>query len=101
MRNQLFRAVLNACGGGGLADVDLAALELDLAVDQGEDRVVLADADVEAGNELRAALAEDDGAGGDGLAAVSFYAEVLGVGVAAVAGGAGALFMCHGFTFVV
>ena len=33
------------------ADVDLAALELDLAVLEGEDRVILAQADVEAGLE--------------------------------------------------
>ena len=44
--------------------------ELDLAVDQREQRVVLAHADVHARMDLRAALADDDAAGADGLAAV-------------------------------
>src|SRR5690606_22698691 len=43
--------------------------ELHAAVDQREQRVVLADADVHAGVELRAALAHDDRAGADGFAA--------------------------------
>jgi len=49
-------------------------------------RVVAAPPDVEAGVELRPALANDDRARGDDFAAVTLHAEALGVGVAAVAG---------------
>ena len=68
------------------ADMHFAALEFDAAVGEGEEGVVTADADVEAGLELGAALADDDGAGGDDLPAVGFDAAVLRVAVAAVAG---------------
>src|SRR5688572_5936272 len=80
---------------GEFADVDLAALELDGAVLEREDRVVAAEADVEAGLELGAALADDDRAGADRLAAVRLDAAVLGVAVAAVLRRALTLFMCH------
>src|SRR5438128_2205245 len=43
-------------------------LELDAAIDQREQRVVAADADVHAGLERRAALADDDAARADELA---------------------------------
>jgi hypothetical protein len=42
-----------------------------------------------------AALADDDLACGNDLAAEALYAEVLGVGVTTVASGARAFFMCH------
>src|SRR5690348_10323720 len=83
-------------------DADGAALlralgrELDLAVDQREQGVVAAEADAHARVELRAALANDDVARVDGLAAVQLHAQELRVGVAAVARGTYALFMCHG-----
>ena len=64
----------------------------------GVDRVVAADADAVAGLELGAALANDDLAAGHGLAGEHLHAEALGVGVAAVAGGAEALLMCHEFS---
>src|SRR3954463_3387566 len=81
--------------GCQLAHVHLAALEFDLAVDQGEQRVIGPAADIETGVKLRAALADDDRPGGDGLPAVGFDATVLRVGVATVAAGPAALFMCH------
>src|SRR5579862_3377442 len=86
-----------ALGGGffQLAHMHLAALEFDFAVDEGEEGVVSAAADVEAGVELGAALANDDGACGNDLSAVGFYATILRVAVATVAGRAGAFFMCH------
>src|SRR5688572_7129767 len=80
---------------GEFADVDLAALELHGAVLQREDRVVAAEADVEAGLKLRAALADDDRAGRHGLAAVGLHAAVLRVAVAAVLGRALSLLMSH------
>src|SRR5690242_4861643 len=69
---------LDLYGWGRLGpDVDPSALELDAAVLQREQGVIAAEADVEAGDELRAALADDDGAGRDDLAAVGLDAAVL------------------------
>jgi hypothetical protein len=58
--------------------------EADHAGDLGEEGVVLAAADIGAGLELGAALADDDGAAEDGLAGEALDAEALRVGVAAV-----------------
>src|SRR4051794_9432511 len=80
---------------------DLAALalaELDRALDQREQRVVATDADVLAGVELGAALADDDRPGVHLLAAERLDAEALGVGVPAVAGGTATLGLRHGRT---
>src|SRR5690606_15407710 len=87
---------------GGRHDAHGAALlrtldrEFDGTVDQREQGVVATEADARTRVELRAALADDDVAGLDGLAAVHLHAEVLRVGVAAVARGTYALFVCHG-----
>src|SRR6478609_3709795 len=62
---------------------------------EGEQRVVAATADVDAGVEVRAALADDDLAGLDDLATEALDAQALGVRVAAVARGARALLVCH------
>src|SRR5690606_40698836 len=70
--------------------------ELDGTGGQREQGVVLATADVVTGVELRAALADEDLARVDELAAEALDAEALGVGVAAVPGGAGTLLRCHG-----
>src|SRR5665213_3329711 len=59
---------------------------LHLAVGHREERVVLADADVAAGVEAGAALADQDGARVHLLAAVGLEAEALAFGIAAVAG---------------
>ena len=71
-------------------DVDdlavLALAELDRTVDQREQRVVATDADVAAGVDLGAALADDDRAGGDLRAVEDLHAQALGVGVTTVAG---------------
>src|SRR3954466_6129301 len=61
----------------------------------GVQRVVAAHADALAGLEAAAALADDDLAAGDGLAGEHLHPEALGVRVAAVAGGAEALLVCH------
>src|SRR4029079_6967690 len=66
-----------------------------LAVDQREERVVAADADVRASVELGAALANDDRAGRDDLAAEHLDAEHTEPRVAAVARRAAAFFLCH------
>ena len=62
-----------------------APSELHGAVDHGEQRIVLAHADVAAREEARAALPQDDIAGSDDLTAEFLDAEALGVRVAAVA----------------
>ena len=81
--------------GSLLANMHLAALELDHAVPQREDRVIAADADVEAGVILRAALADDDPAGGDELPAIHLHASILRIAVAAILARAAAFLMCH------
>src|SRR6185312_8771571 len=84
-----------------LHDVDETAVlvaadsELDLAVDQREQRMVATQADAIARMELGAALAHDDVAGFDGLATVDLDAEVFRVRIATVAAGTYAFFMCH------
>src|SRR5690606_13706015 len=77
-------ALLRALGG-----------ELHLAVDQREQGVVAAEADAVTGVELRTTLADDDVAGLDGLPTIDLHAQVLRVGVAAVARGTYALLVCH------
>src|SRR5690606_27897590 len=78
-------ALLRAAGG-----------ELHLAVGQREQGVVAAKADVDARMELGATLADDDVAGLDGLATIDLDAQHLRVGIATVARGTYAFFMCHG-----
>src|SRR5688572_26851402 len=74
----------------------LAALEFHGAGGEREQGVVLALADVEAGLERSADLADDDRSGLGGLAAVDLHAAELGVGVAAVLGRTLSFFMGHG-----
>jgi len=86
------------CGrGDGLDDGHLAAglVELDNAILQGEEGPIAADADVFAGVQLGAALADDDVAGDDGLAAELFDAATFAVALATVAGCACTFFMGH------
>ena len=94
--NTLWRLLVRAVGSrfAGALRIDahaLAALlfgkrlELHIAVRRGEQGVVAADADVGAGIHLGTALADQDIAGKDLLAAKALYAEALAVGIAAVA----------------
>ncbi len=62
------------------------AFEFDLAVNLAVDREVVAEANVHAGVELRATLADDDAAWFDDLTARCFDASVLRLRVAAVSG---------------
>src|SRR6185436_4861008 len=62
----------------------------------GEERVVLAPADVEARFDDRAALPNQDGAAGDVLASVGLHAESLGIAVPAVSGATACFLVCHG-----
>src|SRR6476660_4474966 len=80
-------------------DVDDAATtagaELDRTGGQGEQRVLAAPTDVGARVEVGAALPYDDLAGVGELTAEARHTGALGVGVAAVLGGRGALLVCH------
>lgn len=67
--------------------------ELDNAIGEGEQRVILAATDVLARRDVRATLTDDDLAGLDGLATINLGAEALGVGIATVARGAETLLM--------
>jgi hypothetical protein len=61
-------------------------LELDLTLDQSEEGMIGADADISAGVELGAALTDQDVAGNNGFAAELLDAETTTRGVATVAG---------------
>ena len=76
-------------------NVDSSALEADCSVGGCEQRVVLAHADVVAGEELGAALPDEDRSGLGRLAAVQLDASVLRIAVSAVSRRALSLFMCH------
>ena len=67
----------------------------DGAVDEREERVVAAEADVAARVHARADLAHEDGAGVHGLARVALHAAALAVAVATVARAALTLFVRH------
>src|SRR6218665_677036 len=66
-----------------------------MAVDQGEQAVVLAHADIAAGGEARATLPHGDGPGRDPLTAEDLDPQHLRLGVAPVARRAAACFLCH------
>ena len=81
-----------------MAEAAAAAVAPDLAVDLGEERVVLADADVATRIEAGTALPNEDGSAVHALAAERLDAQPLRVGVAAVLGGRRALLVCHEFS---
>src|SRR5690606_7922206 len=71
------------------------AVETDMAVDQGIQRVIVAAADIATGVELGANLADQDAASSDTLATEPLDAAALSVAVATVAAAALAFLMCH------
>src|SRR5271166_922195 len=83
---------------GNMHAVIRPALELHLAVDQREDRVVASEAYMVPRLPLGAALADDDVAGHHRFPAELLDAEAAARRVAAVAGGTACLFVCHGPT---
>src|SRR6185503_8402277 len=90
---------LPASGLDGCRDRDraplAAAMELDDARAEGEERVVAADADARTRTEAGAALADDDHPGLDLLPREDLHAEPLAGRVATVLGGAEPLLVCH------
>ena len=73
---------------GALTAVLALALELDGTVNQSKQGVVAADADVDAGMDVGASLANQDVAGQNKLTVGTLHAQALGLGVTAVLGGA-------------
>ena len=84
-------------GGGFGHDVHAVTVfvKQHFAVREREERPVATDADILAGDELAAALADDDAAGGDERAAKFLHAEPFADAVATVADAALTFFMCH------
>ena len=84
-------------GGRGIdVNAPIAAVKADVAVGKGEEGVVASHADIVAGVELGAALADEDGSGEDELSAVPLHPKTLAVAVATVACRSLTFFMCHG-----
>jgi len=87
-------------GDRGLDRVDVHAasctVKADPAIDQGEDRVITPETDIASGNELGAALADDDVSGNDRLVAEFLHAETLADAVASVLDASLSFFMGHG-----
>ena len=69
--------------------------ELDLTLDEREEGVVLATADVLAGVDVSAVLADENLAGLHGLTVKTLGAQTLAAGVATIAGGTETFFVCH------
>jgi hypothetical protein len=81
-------------------DSSSAAIETDAAVDQRENRVIAAEADILTRQKLRAALTDDNVASHDALTAESFYTEPLADAVAAILNAALSFFMSHDLRFL-
>ena len=81
----------------GRIDVNatITAVETNLPVGKGKEGVVTSHADILSGMKSGAPLADDDGTGGDGLAAKTFYSETLAAAVATVSCRSLTFFMCH------
>ena len=73
----------------------LAALELDVSVDLGEERIIATPTDVEPRMELRSPLTHDNLSRGHELTAEALYTEALGYRIATVLGASSTFFMCH------
>ena len=80
-----------------LVNADLLLVTLRLitndAILKGEERIISTDADVVTGVDLRAALAHEDATRKNLLAILTLHAKALRVGISAVVGGTGTLFM--------
>lgn len=71
-------------------------VEKHAAIDECEERVVLAATDAQARMDLGATLADNDVSSDHGLAAEFFHAEALAAGIATVLDGTLSFFMGHG-----
>src|SRR3954471_24465756 len=93
-RQSLFRFACRHVHADELA-AELAVAERDSAAGKREQGVIPADADIGARIIFGAALAHDDVAADDILAAELLHAKAPARGVAAVAGGTACFLMCH------
>jgi hypothetical protein len=85
-----------SCGSGGQnVNAAIGFVVLDHAFDQSEEGVVAADANILAGAIRGAALADENIAGENFFAAVTFDTETLAYAVASVVCAAFTFFMCH------
>ena len=84
--NQLLLSV-----NGALTAILALALETDGAVNQSEQGVVTADADIDAGMDVSASLANQNVAGQNELTVSALHAQALRLGITAVLGGTAAL----------
>lgn len=75
------------CRGGGRIDMDAAVslIKADPAVGECEEGVISAHTDVLTCLKSCSALTDNDGTGGDGFAAETFYSEALAAAIATVA----------------
>ena len=80
---------------GALPAILTLALELDMTVDQSEQGVVSADADIDAGMDMRASLANQDVAGQNELTVSALHAQSLRLGITTVLSRTAALLMCE------
>ncbi len=76
-------------------DPTTVLVEFDVAVDQGENRVIAPESDTLTGAEFRADLPNDDAAGPSRLPAKKLDAATLPIGIATVSTGTLTFFMCH------
>ncbi len=70
-------------------------LELDDAVSQSKERVVAAASDVQAGEELRSPLSDEDASGGHHLSPEALHSKTLCVAIAAIPRASHSFFVCH------
>ena len=89
----LKQRVLLDSGDADLLAVAAQTLELDLAVDQGEEGIVRTLTDVFTGMDVGTALTDEDVARENGLPVGSLHAKTLGFGITAVLGRAHTFFM--------
>ena len=79
-----------------VAKASLDAFEFHETIGEGKQGVVFSLANVDAGQDGCAALANQDGSSGDGFTAEGLDAKPFGIGIAAVSCGACAFLMSHG-----
>jgi hypothetical protein len=92
---QRVRLVVFGRRGGEHIDALAALVELHFAVHEREQSPIATGADIVAGGKFGAALAHEDAARGDELAAVTFHAQPFAGAIAPVADAALTFFMCH------
>jgi hypothetical protein len=91
----LRRLILRHCGTRHDVDATTALVKFHMAIFEGEQGPVATGADIDAGQKLGPALADDDAAGMDKFPAVFFYAQPFADAVATVFDAALTFLMCH------